>query len=51
MRQGMEDRIMGYGEYIGVIYWDNGEENGNYYSILDYTIVVSISTLEVPGDS
>ena len=36
----METTIMGlYRGYIGVLsglYWDNGKENGNYYSIIGY---------------
>ena len=32
----METTIMGfiglYLGYLGVIYWDNGKENGNYYN-------------------
>ena len=30
--------LYGYnGVYIGVLYWDNGKENGNYYNIIGYS--------------
>ena len=39
----METTIMGYIGYIlglllGVIYWDTGKENGNYYIIIGYIL-------------
>ena len=33
MEKKMETTIMGFIGYIMGLYWDNGKENGNYYSI------------------
>ena len=34
----METTIMGFIGYIMGLYWDNGKENGNYCSILGFSV-------------
>ena len=38
MEKKMETTIMGFIGYRMGLYWDNGKENGNYYSILGFRV-------------
>ena len=48
MENKLETTIMGYiGLKFGGVFWDNGKENGNYYSILEY-IYLYVSCRKMP---
>ena len=38
MEKKMETTRIGFIGYIMGLYWDNGKENGNYYSILGFGV-------------
>ena len=38
----MEATIKGFIGYMMGLFWDNGKENGNYYSILGYIYIYPI---------